>query len=135
MPDVILDVPLAQPAVGNDWSFVCPAGIYEILSVRGILTTSAVVANRNVGLNIIAAAGQTLFQMFCSALQAASISGRYSFAPGLASGSVISAAIQAETLGVPLPAIIRTGDQIQSVTLALDPGDQWSAIIVRLRSR
>jgi hypothetical protein len=114
-----------RPAVGLDWTTTVPAGhVWELATVFASLTSSAVVANRVPRL-VVTAEGVTILDAPPAAVQAASLTRRYSWAG-------YEAAYQVDTgVAVPLPPLVLAeGATVGSLTTALDVGDQWSAPVL-----
>lgn len=123
---------LAAPAAGADWSFVpSTSDRCRLLTVTAELTTDAVVAARGVSLTLTDTSDGVYYQAGLGATQAASLAVRYSWAYGanlivgttIADGMPVSAALPRQWL--------EPGDELSSVTSAIDVADQWSAILVR----
>lgn len=113
----------AAPAAGSDWSLSCPAGhLYRILSIYGVLTTSAVVATRVVNLSLSDGIAEFL-RIPAQGSQAASLANRYSWFP--------ESAGDATGLGVnsPMPEVtLMPGWSVSAKTDLIDAGDAWSAL-------
>jgi hypothetical protein len=118
------------PAAGAEWSVVVPNGsVWDVLTARAVLNTSAVVANRNVRVTV--SDGTTeLGRVGAAVAQPASIVGVHSFglqdAPDFAGAGGL-------TFNHPLPATRVVGNGvIASLTQNLDVGDQWSGIALQV---
>lgn len=120
-------VPGAQPAAGADWTVTVPAGhVYQVLSVAATLTTSAVVANRVPRL-IYSDGVADFLTVPPFAVVPASTGMRLSWFPlalGLSTGVAESTSIPEVTL---LP-----GGSLRSSTGLIDPGDQWTAVVLQV---
>lgn len=69
----------------SDKTFTVPAGEeWEILTIQVQLVTTATVGNRQMALLVKLASDNILFRAVAGAVQAASITNRYNFAPGVA---------------------------------------------------
>ena len=124
----VLEQQIVNPAVGAEWTFTVPVGqLLELLSLHWVLATSATVANRVSGFEIVDGAGNVIGIWRGGAVQAASLTENYSIGtidgqsdPNGNFGAIIIPAPQ----GLYLPA----GFTIRSLTAALQAGDQYSAI-------
>ena len=124
----VLEQQIANPAAGAEWTFTVPAGqVMEILSLHWVLATSAAVANRVSGFEILDGAGNVVGIWRGGAVQAASLTENYSIGPfdGQSDpngnfGAIIVPAPQ----GLHLPA----GFTIRSLSQNLQAGDQYSQI-------
>lgn len=119
-------VPIPQPAAGADWTLT-PTGLgaWRILSLSGLLTTSAAVANRAVA---ITADDQTAtyFRSPAASVQAASLGIHYSAFDG-GSGSLtigVDQVVNWPEGGV----VLYPGHRLRSVTTLIDVADQWSQL-------
>lgn len=116
----------AQPAAGVEWSAAVPAGmLWQVLAIQAQLVTSAVVANRNVGLSL-ALGGVNVGRIGSQASQPASQTGIYSWLGGHGAITLNNLASGATAPFPPIP--LAAGMTIASVTLAIDAGDQWSGV-------
>lgn len=117
-----------NPAAGANFSFTnTDGGLLLVRAVTFLLTTSAAVANRIVGLSV-AIDGTTWLATSTGLAQAASLAVPYS-AFCTASSPAITVA------GVNLPwkddgVLLRQGHVLSSVTAAIDVADQYSAIVL-----
>jgi len=123
----------ANPAAGADWTFAVPAGaFYRLVAVSAILTTSAVVANRQVrlllddGVNVYYVAPMVVNQT-------AGIAWRNSW--GEALGGSISADPSTVSSGLPSDNDMMSAFRVRTLTGNIDVGDQWSAIRLFFRER
>jgi hypothetical protein len=113
------------PAAGAEINELVPTQRrWQLLSLIAFLTTSATVANRNPGFKILADSGNLEYKIHTNAAQTASTSINYILTPGQT--------FYNDTVGqqlIPFPALIllRGGFRIQSDTVGLQAGDQWSA--------
>lgn len=121
-------IAIPAPVAGANWSFTNDHG--ELIIVRSasfVFTTSAVVANRVVGLTL--SNGEVIWLRTSTGLaQAASLVIGY-----CAFGSGSSAAISPAGVSIPWRddgVLIRQGHVLASVTAAIDPGDTYTAIIL-----
>lgn len=125
-------VPVAQPAVGTEFTLTAPGGEYwRVVSLRFTLVTSAAVANRTPrlrvsdGTDVYASHGPV-------AVQAAGVTLAYS----AHEGSAVRAAIGGEA-GLSWPTrghLLQPGHRIVSSTDLIDVGDQYSAIVALVQS-
>lgn len=121
-------VGIGNPAPGADWIATVPQGTrYELLSVRGFFTASAVVANRFPRLIIDSGAGGTVVYQVPN-LQAIAASTFYSLSwfAGVGYANTVGAMTQA--MALPDHCFLRAGWRFLTSTVGIDPGDQWSAI-------
>lgn len=118
------EVPVATPAVGQEWSVPVPVGrMWRIVGGSLRLVTSAVVANRNAAYGV---------------LRDAVVLGGWGNSTAIAASSTQVFCVQESgTLGgggpvkgiIQLPAplyVVQGGLTIQSLTTNIDAGDQWS---------
>jgi hypothetical protein len=126
----VQSLPVAAPAAGAEWSAKVPAGeIWRVLSVRALLTTSAVVANRVPAL-VVADASRTLLTLGAGVNQAAGLAQLYQWAKRL--GATLTGQ-PAVSIANALPElVIPEGGSIGSLTAALDAGDQYSGVVLEL---
>lgn len=129
---VVYDVVrVTQPAAGADPVIVVPGNqVWQVLSVTGILTADAVVANRRPTL-IIDDQTTTVAQVATGIVTVASQATRYSFVNGYdletgAAGAAVSDPFMADN-------VLPSGWRVRFSTLGLDPGDQWSQLAVWVR--
>jgi len=117
----------ANPAPGADWTFTIPtANRLLVQSISAQLVTSVAVANRQPHFQEADAAGHVLWDVAASAVQAASITVRYSLAGG------VTGAVNDNSAIVPIPQVAQLlqGWTIKSVTTAIQAADQWQNIWV-----
>lgn len=124
-------IPIAAPAAGADFSTpqfrVWP---WRLLGLVATLTTSAVVANRQVTLNLTDGNGIT-WRGTAPAVQAATTTVTYQLLP-LATPSAPVAGLS--TMALPADGLwIPRGWTLNVVTTLLDVGDQWSAIVADIQ--
>src|SRR5216684_6744262 len=113
------------PAAGADASMAVPTGIRRrVYSVNALLTTSAAVANRSAELDL-SSGGISWWRLGPSAVQAASLTKRYVFAPG-APLAADAAGVQVQPL--PNPLFMSALDVMATATAGLQAGDQWTAL-------
>lgn len=114
---------VASPAAGADWSQTVPAShLWQLLTVTATLTTSAVAGNRQARLAL--GDGTNPFAVLTApAVQAASLAHVYTWAVGMT-----PLALGLQQLQALPPIALGNGWTISVSTLALDAGDQWSAI-------
>lgn len=114
------------PAAGADWTLQATgAATLRVVSLRAVLTTSAVVANRQVTL-VADNTEDRWFQTAATAVQvngtATSYSAYTGATPGGAAGGTLNLALPHAGL------LLLPGFRLSVVTTAIDVGDQWSAI-------
>lgn len=119
-----------QPAVGKDWSATPVTDRpFHLMSVRAVLTASAVVANRAPELRLATRDGEILAAIGQATLVVANGVINFNWAKGLDTNSGGSGASTA-----PLPDLwLPDGATIQTVTVNLDVGDKWSLIVLGFR--
>lgn len=119
-------IQVGQPAAGAEWSVTVPGGRqWFIIGGLAILTTSAVVANRRPGFQ--ASDGTTTYLQAVGLVQvAASQFARLGYGPHL-TASVQGAADAVENIVTPY-GWLPPGSVLQSLTLNLSAGDQYSAV-------
>jgi hypothetical protein len=118
---------VTNPAAGADWIYQTVALTRQrIQSISAQLVTSAVVANRQVQINLPSGAISGFIAPSPS-VQPASTTFRYSFVPGLN-----SIALLANLVVVPLPPnlVVNFSQTIRTNTTLIDAGDQWQNIVV-----
>jgi hypothetical protein len=112
------------PVAGAEISETVPANRrWNLLAFRATLTTAIAVANRVPTLRLDD--GVNIFFVIQSlAVQAASLTDSYNFAPGNAQ----SAAIQTDVANpIPNPTYLKAGSRIRTLTGNIQAADQWSA--------
>jgi hypothetical protein len=121
-----IDVP--NPAAGANWSATASqGGAWLVRGVAMVLTTSAAVANRLVGLQGTEGTDVT-FSISASAVQAASLANRYQAFTGATSQAGASGVL---TLGWPNEGLyLPIGCTLSSTTALIDVADQYSAIVL-----
>lgn len=119
-------IPIPDPAAGSQVSLSVPGGRAWILhSVRVVLTTSAAVANRLMILRIMAGEHESI-RFTASAVQTASTSMIYAFAPDIASvsTSVVTMVPIASTL------VLLPGFRLETAVDSLQATDVLSGTVV-----
>jgi len=137
-PDQALDgrglanvVAPANPIAGADYVIVVPAGVNWIVrSLRFQLVTAVAVANRQVDLRIDDGAGHIFADLAAPAVQAASLTGLYTWATGLNPQSTNN--IQQQ--GLPAEMRLAGGWRILTVTTAIQAADQFSGAAIELET-
>jgi hypothetical protein len=121
---------IANPAAGADWTFKAPGGFYwRITSIVARLVTSAAVANRVLTLR---AGDQTNFWYAQETPLAVPQNTTVDFCAHTGGGGTSGTAL---TLVLALPSeglLLLPGNQLVSVTTAIDVADQWSDVIAML---
>lgn len=114
---------VTSPAAGADWSQTVPAShLWQLFSITATLTTSAVVANRQVRL-VLTDGTNTFASLTAAAVQAASLANVYTWCLGQH-----PLALGLQQLGALPELTLPEAWTVGVSTLALDAGDQWSAI-------
>ncbi|GIV04115.1 MAG: hypothetical protein KatS3mg015_2945 [Fimbriimonadales bacterium] len=119
-----------NPSAGSEATVTIPAGsVRRIVSVQFTLVTSATAANRRVVV-IVDDGTNELFRVASPTDQTASITGRYSFVPGLG-GSPSYQAVAASNNVCILPGppglALLPGYRIRTTTNNLQAGDDYAA--------
>lgn len=116
---------LGNPAAGADWASAQGA-TRQLISVFAQLVTSATVANRLPALQVVDAAAHVVLKLPAAAVQAAGATETYVWGVSLPFSSANNQNL------TPLPGglVVANGWSIQTVTAALQAGDQWSAIVL-----
>lgn len=130
--DVVLSSQLLQsPAAGADFTFTIPdvGSVYEIVSIRARLVTSAAVANRLVHCVIKDAATNEVYRVGADLAITAGLTTIYTFAPAIA--SIVGGHTTNNDIGYPIPeGPYLPRWTIGSLTTAIDVADQWSLISI-----
>lgn len=120
------------PAAGAEIVYTAPANSrIRIVSLSGLLTTSAAVANRNV--KIVIDDGATIYYEASAGFsQAASLANRYSFADGVSPTALFDGCV-----ALPLPSNLwlSPGHRVRTLTTALDVADQWSTALIMVHTQ
>lgn len=128
---LVRTVPVANPAAGADWIATPPQGCaWELLHVKAILQTSAVVANRGPVVRLRDNAGLDLDAYPAAAVVAASLTVEQGWEAGL--GAAVTAILNVSSMSEPPPLVPLAGS-VRSLTANLDVGDQWSGIVLTVR--
>lgn len=125
VPDV---VQVATPAAGADWSIHVPNGeLWDVLSIRGLLTASSQAANRAV--NVIYTTGEVEYMRSAvGTLIVASKAAVVSFIADISAPVAVGLTYQGAL--PPHKSYVPGGHYIKSATEAIDAGDQWSAVAI-----
>lgn len=111
------------PAAGAEVNELVPIGAARrLLAMRVQLTTSAVVGNRVVLLVIDDNGGNTVGAFPSPFSHPPSTPISYTFAPG---GVSATAVVNQVTIAGPADLPLRSGSRIRTVTIGMDPGDQY----------
>jgi hypothetical protein len=123
-------VMVANPGAGADWSVTVPGGHqWRLIGGAGVFTTSAVVANRFSALQVSDSDGVFYFNGSTSA-QAASLAITTVYVPSTA---LFPASLFGPRNLVPFsPTWLRPGDILAASTFAIDVGDQWTSVRLRV---
>lgn len=117
---------VAPPAAGADWNVQVPGGrMWRLFAMNASFTASAVVANRFPACRFLSN-GLVIFENLNQAPIAAANTFRVIFQPGMfiAPNQPIAGSVM-----VPFyPMWLIPGDQIGTLTVNMDVGDQWSQI-------
>lgn len=118
-------VVVGNPAAGSDWSYTLTRAS-QLLAVKAVLTTDAVVANRAPALTLSDNAAHTLFVADLITVQVASNTITYSWGVGLPSVAALGGRI---VNGFP-PINMNVGWIVATSTVGLDVNDQWANIVL-----
>ncbi len=124
-PGLIYTVGFATPGLGADWNMGNPLNSrWRIISILAQLRTSAVVASRNVAIQIIPQGVPIYWAAAFQSLPASSV-GQFAI-----SAAQDNSALIPDLIGVTIPPdiILPSASSINSLTTNLDGGDQWSSI-------
>lgn len=129
--ETVTVVPVANPALGADWSYtLTQPGI--LIAVGAILTTSATVANRLPRLRFTDNAAHILCDAPGQSTEAASTAIRFCWFMG----AVNIGTGGDESMGLPMNLVMQTGWTIGPNTANIDAaGDQWSGIVLTFDNR
>lgn len=127
---------LANPAAGANFTTTVPVGeTWIVMSVSGLLTTSAAVANRIAILTLNNAAAAVIGNSLTPAAQTATQAVRYTysatFGQPVSGGANLEAAFTTVARLLPLrTAAVPAGGSVASTVTALAAGDQWSDVVI-----
>lgn len=117
---------VSQPSAGSDWFLRAPGNAWlRVVSLVATLVTDATVMDRRVRL-VAGDRSNRWWGAISSVAQAASATVEYGAYEGADTGGSATLA-----LTLPLPTgglLLRPGHQLESVTLNLQAGDQWSLV-------
>jgi hypothetical protein len=114
----------ANPAAGDEITDYVPSNtLWRLYAINYRLVTSAVVAVRTSYINLVNELGSDILYVEPNATQAQSLTRYYTFAPYLA----IPAAFGTRIFGQLTPIDLLAGSTIQTVTLNIDPSDDYPA--------
>lgn len=117
-------IAIANPAAGADWFTQVPSGVrWRVRGLTARLTTSAVAGARAVALKLQDAGVLEWTIIGPANNQGPSQGVTYSWAPGLTPAFVLD-----QTIGLPADVIMPALFVMQTQTVGMDVGDQWSAI-------
>jgi glycerol kinase len=103
----------------------------ELLSIQCQLTTSAVVANRRVRIQIKDAAGRRVFYAGFAGDQAASLVYNYTMCAGC-SHNALGTTVLTQSTTTPVGMRLQTGWTISTSTVAIDVGDTYDGLRVAI---
>lgn len=113
----------AAPAAGVDWTFAWQSlSRTQLLSFSALLTTSAVVANRIVRIQLLDIAANIVYQGAANALIPASTAAQVSGLEGQNTSTIDATTVN---VALPGPMIWSGGYTLRVNTLNLQAGDQW----------
>jgi hypothetical protein len=123
-------IQLPNPAAGGSATFRIPGETFAAVSHATVqLTTSAVVANRYVSLDILSGDSDVTFRAMTDTAHAASLTRSYSFAPGIS--GVASAA--GGSVMLPFPSsLLAPGFSLRFTAVGIDAGDQFGELFLHL---
>lgn len=119
-------VQIPSPAAGADFTVTAPGqGIWRVVGLTAVLTTSAAVANRIPSLVINGSDGR-LAQLVGTASLAASLAATWGTFPGAVA---VAGAVSLHQWPMPTDGVVLLpGFSLASLTAAIDAADQWSLI-------
>jgi hypothetical protein len=127
-PGELTSVQVSNPAAGADWGFNpgnrLRANVY---SINAQLVTSIGAANRNVQVQILDANGHIVYQNSAAVSIVASTTAQVTFTPGNSQTQVVTTDV---TILLPQPCIVMPAGLLQTSTVGIQVGDQWSNIWV-----
>jgi len=127
----LFDVAIANPAAGAEWSYTVPDRTrLRLLYGRAFLTTSATAASRVPELKITSSAG-ILWLTYQGYGPSASQTWPVAIMPNLSFSDPI--APRPQDYAIPNDCYLAAGDVIESITTAIQAGDQWSQIVLRFQ--
>lgn len=123
-------VTIANPTVGTDWRHTSPGqGIQRILAIRALFTAAAVAVTRLPAL-VLSDGSDDLASVPANAGVTTGLATVFSTFPGSISAGV---AAGPQLWAAPTDGwLLLPGYSLRTVTAAIDPGDQWSAIRIWL---
>jgi hypothetical protein len=132
-PGWLHTVTVGNPAAGADWTFTVPNAVrWRINSIAAVLTTSATVASRLPQLTVQDVGALTTYKAAANSLITASLVTLVAAAPASIGSSVAVPPAQAVLIPTPSDFIVEAGWIIQTNTVALQAGDQWSSININV---
>lgn len=128
---MLREVAIPAPGAGSEIVQVVPGGVmWEVLSLRYTLVTSAVVANRNSTLRLLDNDNVQVVRLNPAGSAAASTNNTFCWAAGLGQNSTLS--VIASGLPVP-PLVALPGWTISTLTANIDAADAYSAVVLMVR--
>ena len=129
---VVRDFTISNPAAGSDFTVTVPSNVvWRVQGLFATLTASALPATRQVSFKLANSVSAVFFETPLVAAVTAGQVVKFSVAPGL--DVLIDATPSQPNLDLPNPCFMVAGDTLNSVTTAIDGGDQWSTVLVRVR--
>jgi hypothetical protein len=128
MPRSFVEIPVAQPLAGNDFSYQISSGDkMQLITLRAIFTAAVAVANRYVHFQIVNLSGQILHEIVAPVVTASSAV-TYSAVSGTGFYNT-SLTVEDGVLSIPIPNLtFPVGCSVRSKTTAIAAADQWSGI-------
>lgn len=120
---------VANPGAGHDLSDIPNYGdSYRLLTLRAVLTTSAVVANRYPHFQFVSPSGAVIHEIVPAAAQAASLAVTYDLVA--ANGALFDgSAVHDGVSSLSLPDLwVPAGTKVRTLTTAIDAGDTWTGV-------
>jgi hypothetical protein len=132
-PGPLVSQPVPAPAAGADFTITTPdtlaQGVWQIVSIRARLVTSATVANRFVALTVKDEVANEVCRVGFDTAITAGLTVFCTFTPAVS--TVVGGVTNVKALTFPLPAgPYPSRTAFSSVTTNVDTGDQWSQIAV-----
>lgn len=130
LPGVSRVVKVPAPGAGNEWSITVPGGVqWKILSGRAQLVTSATVATRIPEIQLTSE-GVDIGRYPCNVTVTAGVTSRVAFSQQLGTFTPVAGVVDGF---IALPWFpLGPGDTISSLTTALQAGDVYDSINIRI---
>jgi len=139
-----MEIVQANPAAGADFAITqavaanarVAGGLWVLKAVHAKLVTSAVVATRIPRFQIVDPSGNIAYEVTAAAVGVtASQSVVCALVPGVNIAQVGNGGIGYNVLPIPADLELDAGWRVQSITTAIDVGDQWSQVTATIADR